>query len=84
MAIDRRKLFALGGLGAISVGTGEHGPEFDVALAGAVTVKLGRRYGEWCVLVPDWNYKWHVGAAAPPVTWMKLSEFLAVLDSDVA
>lgn len=81
MAIDRRKLFALGGVGALGIAGGERGPEIDVGAAGALTVKIARRCGEWCVLVPDWDLRWAVGAHAPPIKWMPLAEFLAQIDA---
>lgn len=80
--IDRRKLFALGGLGAIGATTGQSGPELDPSSA-AVTVRLSRRLGVWSVLVPDWEYAGDVGAMAIPLKWMPLTEFLATLDGSL-
>lgn len=80
MAIDRRSLFALGGAGVLSAGTGAHGPEFDLML-GAITIKIAKRYGEWSVLAPDWDLTWRLGCQPPPVKWVKLSDFLAELDA---
>lgn len=80
MGIDRRRLFALGGVGAFGVGTGACGPEIDIAAAGAITAKFALRYGEWCVLVPDWDLDWHVGTNAAPVKWMPLAEFLTAIE----
>lgn len=84
MTVDRRKLFALGGLGAIGIGTGELGPEVDPAAGGSITVKIRKSWTEkgfvWAVMVPDFDYVWQPGLATPPVKWMPLTEWLAALD----
>lgn len=88
MSIDRRKLFALGGLGAIGIGTGEIGPEADPNYGAAITIRIRRErteHGlEWAVLVPDYDMRWTPGREIPPVKWMPLSEWLAAVEGENA
>lgn len=84
MTVDRRKLFALGGLGAIGVGTGEFGPEADPNYGPSLTIKIRKDWTpngvEWCVLVPDFDLKWQVGRELPPVKWTPLAEWLKAVE----
>jgi hypothetical protein len=92
MSVDRRKLFALGGLGALGAGTGLAGPELD--WPAGITIRISWRWSAgpkpgWHVLVPDWDhdFQWNVANVAtqtPPVKWMPLEEFLAALKPDQA
>lgn len=85
MSIDRRKLFALGGLGAVGIGTGVYGPELDFASLG-ITVRLRRDYKTgWGIIVPDWDGHpdWQPGKIHAVKT-MPVAEFLAALDEATA
>lgn len=86
MTIDRRRLFALGGVGAFGAGTGLLGPEFDHITAGIVVRLYQESDGGWKVVVPDWGfieddsfggiYRWRPGQQLR-TRGMPLEEFLA-------
>ena len=85
MTVDRRKLFALGGLGAIGASTGEFGPEVDPNYGASITIRVRRERTdsgglEWAVLVPDFDARWMVGRYLPPVKWMPLNEWLSSVE----
>lgn len=77
MTVDRRKLFALGGLGVIGAGTGAYGAEAN--LHGGVTVTLQRSYDGWGVAVPNLDEGWRPGDI-PQVKLMPIADFLAALE----
>jgi hypothetical protein len=80
MSIDRRRLFALGGLGAVGAGTGALGPELN--LHGGITVTLYQDLDGWKVAVPDFDYaggRWRAGSILP-MKGMPITEFLAELE----
>ena len=79
--LNRRRLFALGGLGALAAGTGIHGPEIDPDLPGALVLRVRKNYKTWVVCVPDYETAWTPGVMMPPVKWVPLEEFLAELDT---
>ena len=78
--MNRRGLFALGGLGAVGLGTGTLGPELDFLTHG-LTVRLVRWKNEWCIVVPDFegHKDWRPGEVHA-TKGMPVNEFLAELD----
>jgi hypothetical protein len=80
MDMDRRKLFALGGLGAVAGLGGIQGPE--VSFHGGVTIRIFKGSDGWMVAVPDWDgYR---PGDVPAVTGMPIDEFLAKLGKEAA
>lgn len=80
MTIDRRKLFALSGLGAIGAGTGALGPEVQLG-SGGIVIRIYQDYsGRWVVAVPDFDAdpNWLPGHVMP-VKGMPIDEFLAAI-----
>ena len=87
MTIDRRKLFALGGMGIVATGgTGALGAEVNPAFPG-ITIQIRLVGNGWEVAVPDWEHEAkmpvHQGYLMP-VTWMPLPEFLETMKGDRA
>lgn len=81
MNLERRKLFALAGLAAIAGGSAQAGPELDDTGAGIVC-RISKQYGEWCVLVPDFDQMgWKPGVTRPLINWMPIHKYLAALDA---
>lgn len=83
MNIDRRKLFALGGLGAVgAAGTGALGPEYT--LHGGITITIQQMNdGGWGVAVPDWDEmksRWHKVHMTPVIKIMPMAEFFDELN----
>lgn len=88
MAIDRRKLLAFGGLGAIGAGTGLNGPEIRFGSQG-LTIHIIRGDKGWFVAVPEFNKVDYHGRTIEqfnparellPIKTIPLDEFLKALD----
>jgi hypothetical protein len=78
MDIDRRKLFAVGGAGAIAGIGGIQGPEVD--FNGGVTIRIFKGRDGWNVAVPDWDgYR---PGDIPAIKGMPINEFLQALGKE--
>jgi hypothetical protein len=78
MDVDRRKLFAVGGFGALAGLGGIQGPE--ASFAGGITIRIQRHPDGWMVAVPDWD-TYRIGEV-PAVKMTPLNEFLAALGKE--
>ena len=83
MSIDRRKLFALGGAGAIGAAGGRLGPEFN--LHGGLTIHVVKGHDGWLVATPDWemiNGPYFQPGMIPQVKMVPVTEFFEMLEKE--
>ena len=81
--LTRRSIFPLAAAGIIAAPDGSQGATLDHH---GIVVKMAKRYGEWCALVPDldsMNGHWRPGFAIP-TKWMPLKEYLDLIDKTYA
>lgn len=79
--LSRRGLFPLFAAGGIVAADGSQGASMEVPLPGIVC-RIAKFYGEWCVMVPDFDVMtgWWIPGMVVPTKWMKIDEYLKLLD----
>jgi hypothetical protein len=80
MSIDRRKLFAVGGFGALAGVGGVRGPE--VHLHGGITIHIVKGDDGWLVAVPDFDH-YRFNGEIPAIKMMPMAEFLEALGKEL-